>query len=104
MPFWFPSVHADGSVVSCEIDHNARHSFGTVDPKTSFRKIWFSKRATEVRRLIRDEHEKLSFCRACPYADRPTSDCSIESRQLVADTDYPGLIASANSRAARVGA
>ncbi|MBA3976209.1 MAG: hypothetical protein C0504_18535 [Candidatus Solibacter sp.] len=104
MPFWFPALHADGSVVSCEIDHNARHRFGVMDGKTNFREIWFSKRAAEVRRLIRDEHEKLSFCRACPYADRPTSDCSIESRQLAPDSEYPGLIAGANARPARIGA
>ena len=104
MPFWFPSIQTDGGIVACDIDHSGQHRFGVMDGKTSFREIWFSKRAAEVRRLIRDEHEKVHFCRACPYADRPTSDCSIESRQLAPDSDYPGLIAGAGTRAARMGA
>lgn len=93
MPFWFPSIQADGGIVSCEQDHSGEHRFGLMDAKTSFRDIWFSRRAAEVRRLIRDDREKLSYCRACPYADRPTSDCSIESRVLVPESAFPGLIA-----------
>lgn len=92
MPFWFPSVQADGGVVSCEQDHSGKHRFGAMAGGASFRDIWFSEQAARVRKLVRDEHEKLSFCRNCPYADRPTSDCSLESRPLVADPAYAGLV------------
>lgn len=93
MPFWFPTIFTKGEVVSCEQDHSARHAFGTMDGRTTFRDIWFSDHAAEVRRLVRDEHEKLSFCLNCPYADRETADASAESRQLAPDSSYPGLIA-----------
>lgn len=92
MPFWFPSIQADGGVVSCEQDHSGKHRFGTMADGGSFRRIWFSEKAAQVRKLVRDEHEKLSFCRNCPYADRPTSDCSLESRPLVAGASYTGLV------------
>lgn len=92
MPFWFPSVQADGGVVSCEQDHSGKHRFGTMIGGARFRDIWFSEQAAAVRKLVRDEHEKLSFCRNCPYADRPTSDCSLESRPLAADPAYAGLV------------
>lgn len=92
MPFWFPGVFAGGEVVSCDQDHSARHVFGRLDGTNTFREIWFSKQAAEVRKLVRDESEKLSFCRNCPYADRPTTDCSLESRQIVDDSVYPGLV------------
>ena len=93
MPFWFPSIQADGGVVSCEQDHSGKNRFGLMDGRATFRSIWFSERAARVRKLIRDEHEKVSFCVNCPYADRPTADASLESRQLAPDSDYPGLVA-----------
>jgi radical SAM protein with 4Fe4S-binding SPASM domain len=92
MPFWFPTLMAGGEVVSCEQDHSARTKFGQISAAQGFRQIWFSEEAAEVRRLVRDEHEKLSFCRNCPYADRKTADVSVESRQLVPDAVYPGLV------------
>jgi MoaA/NifB/PqqE/SkfB family radical SAM enzyme len=94
-PFWFPSLLAGGEVVACEQDHSARFALGTVTPARGFRKIWFSREAAEVRRLVRDEHPSLSFCRNCPYPGRATSDCSLESRQLAPDALYPGLVAGA---------
>jgi radical SAM protein with 4Fe4S-binding SPASM domain len=93
MPFWFPTLLAGGEVVACEQDHSARFQFGRIGADRGFRQIWFSEEAAAVRRLIRDEHEKVRFCVTCPYADRPTSDCSLESRQLIPDPDYPGLVA-----------
>jgi len=92
MPFWFPTLMAGGEVVSCEQDHSARAKYGRISEAQGFGQIWFSEEAAEVRHLVRDEHEKLSFCRNCPYADRPTADCSLESRQLVPDAVYPGLV------------
>lgn len=94
MPFWFPSVQADGGVVSCEQDHSGKQLFGKLDGRTGFREIWFSEQAARVRKLVRDEHEKLSFCLNCPYADRPTSDCSLESKALVPDPAYTRLVVS----------
>jgi radical SAM protein with 4Fe4S-binding SPASM domain len=97
MPFWFPGVFAGGEVVSCDQDHSATHAFGKLDGTNSFRDIWFSNRAAEVRRTIRDECDSVGFCRNCPYADRPTTDCSLESRMLVPDAEYPGLFAGKSS-------
>lgn len=94
MPFWFPTLLAGGEVVSCEQDHSARVRYGEVTGERGFRAVWFSREAAEVRRMVRDEHEKLRFCVNCPYADRKTSDCSLETRVLVAG---PGLVAGGAS-------
>jgi radical SAM protein with 4Fe4S-binding SPASM domain len=92
MPFWFPSVQADGGVVPCEQDHGGTQRFGTMDESTSFRSIWFGPRATAARRRVRDHPETLSFCRNCPYEDRPTTDCSLESRPLVPEAVSRGFV------------
>ena len=81
-PFWFPSVLADGTVVACEQDFNAQHAMGRVTSSRSFEKVWRSNQARDVRRLIRDAGDTVSFCRNCPFADRPTSSCSLETRYL----------------------
>jgi radical SAM protein with 4Fe4S-binding SPASM domain len=81
-PFWFPSVLADGTVVACEQDFNAQHAMGRVTTSRSFGEVWRSNQAREVRRLIRDAGDTVSFCRNCPFADRPTSSCSLETRYL----------------------
>ena len=83
-PFWFPSLLADGTVVACEQDFNGQHPMGRVTAHGSFEEIWRSRQARDMRRLIRDTGEQVSFCRNCPYADRPTSSCSLETRSLVA--------------------
>lgn len=77
--FSFPTVLADGTVVSCEQDFNGREPYGVLQKGGSFRSIWMSRRASEVRRTIRDRPGELSFCRNCPYADRPISSCSFDS-------------------------
>jgi radical SAM protein with 4Fe4S-binding SPASM domain len=82
-PFWFPSLLADGTVVACEQDFNAQHPMGRVTTSHAFGEIWRSSQARQIRRLIRDAGDTVSFCRNCPYADRPTSSCSLETRSLV---------------------
>ena len=77
--FSFPTLLADGTVVSCEQDFNGGQPYGVLKPGGSFRDIWLSSRASEVRRTIRDRPGELSFCRNCPYADRPISSCSFDS-------------------------
>lgn len=81
-PFWFPTLFADGTVVACDQDCNARLPFGRVDSSTSFRTVWHSRQAARVRRQIRDQAHTISFCRNCPYADRADSDCSVELHEL----------------------
>ncbi len=81
-PFWFPSVFADGTVVACEQDFNATLALGSLADGVGFRELWTSDRAAEVRRVIRDRPETLSFCTNCPYRDREGTDCSIEARVL----------------------
>jgi MoaA/NifB/PqqE/SkfB family radical SAM enzyme len=78
-PFWFPTVFADGTVVACEQDYNAQHAFGVVSEETSFADLWFSPRAAGIRKAIRDYPEGFSFCRNCPYTDRPTTDVSVKA-------------------------
>lgn len=76
--FTYPTVFADGTVVSCEQDYNAQHPYGSLADGSSFASLWWSKQAAEVRSTIRDNAGKLSFCRNCPFKDRPISTCSIQ--------------------------
>lgn len=78
-PFWFPTVFADGTLVACEQDYNAQQPMGKIIPGTTFKDLWFGKKATRVRRIIRDTPEKVSFCINCPYSDRCTTDCSVQA-------------------------
>jgi radical SAM protein with 4Fe4S-binding SPASM domain len=82
-PFWFPSVFADGTLVPCEQDYNAEMSLGRIEGDVSFRDLWYSPQATRLRKTIREARETVSFCRKCPYIDRPTTDFNVESRSLV---------------------
>lgn len=88
-PFWFPTVFSDGTLVACEQDFNAQAALGVIADKVSFADLWFSPRAAGVRKIIRDQPERLSFCRNCPYSDRPTTDSSICLHRLL-----PGLPSS----------
>lgn len=79
-PFLFPTLFADGTLVACEQDFNAQLSMGLISKDNSFGELWFSKRASKVRRMIRDAPDEFSFCRNCPYWDRESAGCSVESR------------------------
>jgi len=81
-PFWFPTVFADGTVVLCEQDYNAELDLGCISKDVSFKGLWRSRRAAELREVIRDTRQEVSFCRKCPYADRPITDFNIEARYL----------------------
>jgi radical SAM protein with 4Fe4S-binding SPASM domain len=80
--FSFPAVYADGTVVACDQDYNAQHPYGNLAGGSSFADIWWSKRATEIRRTIRDNPEQLSCCHNCPFKDRPISTCDIQYYDL----------------------
>jgi radical SAM protein with 4Fe4S-binding SPASM domain len=86
-PYWFPTVFADGTVVACEQDYNAQYAFGAVSEDTSFADLWFSRRSARIRKDIRDNPDGFSFCRNCPYADRRTTDVSIEAIHLNSETE-----------------
>jgi len=90
-PFWFPTVFSDGSLVACEQDYNAKLSMGVIPTDGSFRDLWFGRKAALIRKKIRDDHQRLSFCRNCPYRDRGSTDCSIQAYFFKKNTDYPGL-------------
>jgi radical SAM protein with 4Fe4S-binding SPASM domain len=77
--FSFPTILADGTVTACEQDFNGRHAYGVLGKDGSFRDIWLSTRASEVRRIVRDHPAEYSFCRNCPRADRPLSSCCLSS-------------------------
>ena len=75
----FPTVLTDGRVVSCEQDFNGQQPYGALGKDGSFGEIWRSAQAAGVRRVIRDQPGEYSFCRNCPFADRPISSCSFAS-------------------------
>jgi len=77
--FSFPTLLADGTIVACEQDFNGQRAYGVVHRHGSFREVWMGTRAAEIRRTIRDRPGEYSFCRNCPYADRPISSCSFDS-------------------------
>lgn len=81
-PFWFPTVLSDGTVVLCEQDYNAELALGRVSEHVSFTSLWRSRRAAELRKIIRDDRERVSFCRKCPYVNRPITDFNVEARYL----------------------
>jgi radical SAM protein with 4Fe4S-binding SPASM domain len=80
--FSFPTVLADGTVVACEQDFNGTRPFGIFSDERSFRNIWFGPEAAAIRRVIREDPSQYSFCRHCPYADRPISSCSLQAYHL----------------------
>ena len=91
-PFWFPTLFADGTVVSCDQDYNARLPMGRMSESKDFRTIWFGENARKVRKTVRDKSETLSFCRNCPYRDRETTDCSIKAHIINHNILYDNLI------------
>lgn len=80
--FTFPAVFADGTVVACDQDCNASRSIGHLGDNTSFADIWWGETAAQVRKDIRDNPGRLSFCSNCPFRDRPVSTCSIQYLDL----------------------
>lgn len=88
-PFWFPTLFADGTLVACEQDYRAQLSFGKVSGQSSFKELWYSKHAEEIRKTIRDNPQCQSFCQSCPYKDRDSSDCSISAHSLKPEMDLP---------------
>jgi len=80
--FTFPAVFADGTVVACDQDYNAQQPYGSLAGDASFADIWRSRQAAEIRRTIRDNPENFSFCRNCPFRDRPVGPMSAEYYDL----------------------
>jgi radical SAM protein with 4Fe4S-binding SPASM domain len=80
--FTFPAVLADGTVVACEQEYNAQQPYGHLADGTSFADIWWSQQAAEIRRTIRNNPESFSFCRNCPFRDRPVGPMSTEYHAL----------------------
>jgi radical SAM protein with 4Fe4S-binding SPASM domain len=83
--FLYPAVFADGTVVPCDQDYNATQALGRFGSDGSFRDIWFGKRAAAIRKTIRDSREEFSFCRNCPFADRPEGSASVSALDLRGD-------------------
>lgn len=76
--FTFPAVFADGTVVACDQDCNAQQPYGNLSDGSSFASFWWGKRASEIRKTIRDNPMSLSFCSNCPFKDRDVKDCNIQ--------------------------
>jgi len=95
--FWFPTVLADGTLVLCEQDYNADFGIGRIAAGVSFRDLWYSRRAVQVRRAIRDARTTVSFCEKCIYSDLETSDCNLEARSVRGDASTDGLVSIGDS-------
>lgn len=80
--FIFPTIFADGTIVSCDQDSNAGHAYGKLSEGSSFANIWWSKRAANIRKIIRNYPDQYSSCHNCPFRDRPVTDCSIQRYDL----------------------
>jgi len=96
--FWLPSLLVDGTVVPCEQDCNAQRPFGVVREDVSFTDLWYSQSAAQVRHLIRDRPASLSFCRNCPFWDRPTTPVSVKAMFLNPETPRTMIITGSNGR------
>ncbi len=81
-PFIFPTVFADGTVVTCDQDARASRPCGKLDAHTSFREVWRSGPARRVRRQIRADINQVPFCRTCPLKDRRTNTCTVSLVRL----------------------
>jgi radical SAM protein with 4Fe4S-binding SPASM domain len=84
--FIYPAVYADGTVCCCDQDYNARQPYGKLTKNNSFADIWWSKKAAGIRKTIRENLDSFSFCRNCPYKDRPIHTCSIQYYDLQKQT------------------
>jgi radical SAM protein with 4Fe4S-binding SPASM domain len=80
--FIFPSVFADGTVVSCDQDFNASQPYGNMSGGESFRSLWKNRKSRKIRKIIRDKIDTFSFCVNCPFRDRPITTCSIQGFDL----------------------
>jgi radical SAM protein with 4Fe4S-binding SPASM domain len=86
-PFWFPTVFADGTLVLCEQDYNAQLALGQISEEVSFAGLWRCRRAAQLRQIIRDDRQSVSFCRKCPYLDRPITDFNVEAHYVTPGRD-----------------
>jgi radical SAM protein with 4Fe4S-binding SPASM domain len=77
--FTFPAIFADGTVVACDQDCNGTQNYGTMADGASFKSLWWSKQADEIRKRIRDNPGSLSFCVNCPFKDMPVATVSRDS-------------------------
>ena len=91
--FIFPTVFADGTVVCCCQDYNAQQPYGNIADGTSFADIWWSKKAAKIRKTIKENLESFSFCRNCPYKDRPIHTCSIQYYDQKKQTEHSSVTA-----------
>jgi MoaA/NifB/PqqE/SkfB family radical SAM enzyme len=91
-PFWFPTLLADGTLVACDQDFNAARPLGRLGEGTSLSDIWRGAGAAAVRREIRDRPRLQSFCRNCPFCDRPATDTSLWAGSLTADGAGPLVV------------
>jgi radical SAM protein with 4Fe4S-binding SPASM domain len=78
LAFTFPTMLVDGTLVACDQDFNGKYAYGRLDAGTTVADLWHGPRAMEMRKVIRTSREQYSFCRNCPYADRPRNTCSME--------------------------
>ncbi len=85
--FIYSSVLADGTVGCCCQDYNDQQPYGNLTDGTSFADIWWSKQAVKIRKTIREKPNSFSFCRNCPYKDRPVGPCSIQYYDLQKQTE-----------------
>jgi MoaA/NifB/PqqE/SkfB family radical SAM enzyme len=74
--FTFPAIFADGTVEACDQDCNATQNYGSMAGGASFKSLWWSNQADQIRRIVRDYPGEFSFCLNCPFKDMPVATVS----------------------------
>ncbi|MEN8120271.1 MAG: radical SAM/SPASM domain-containing protein [Bacteroidota bacterium] len=59
-----PVITADGSVIPCCFDKDAKHAFGNVNEQ-SFKEIWQSEKYQNFRQQILNDRKSIDICRNC---------------------------------------
>ena len=82
-PFVFrqPTIYWDGTVVGCEFDYRPDAAWGRVG-EDSFRNVWNSPAAVQMRRGILGRAPRPDFCANCPYRDKGQEKTVLASEEL----------------------
>lgn len=67
-PWSWPTLRYDGTLLACECDHDMNHIMGNVFTAGSFKNVWRSAKAQEIRRHFPSSgRTDLDFCLRCRY-------------------------------------
>ena len=61
--FMCPAVLADRTVTAFDQDFGARYQYGKIGDGFSFGDIWFADKAASIQKTIRNDSDKMNFCK-----------------------------------------